>query len=282
MVSVIVPCYNQAEYLDECLQSVLDQAYQNWECIIINDGSPDDTMEIALKWCEKDDRFKYLYKENGGLSSARNSGIEIASGTFILPLDADDYISENYIEVCLRKIQESIDNKIVYGKAVKFGAKNEDWLLETFSFDNLLQKNMIFCTAMYRKSDWKMVGGYDTNMKEGREDWEFWINVLKRGGIALRVNDCTFYYRVKENSMIVNLSGNKEIKKKLEEYIFYKHHEVYTPYSYYELYQAQKKWALKLDQAKYSISVNDIMKVLISKIIRRIQLLFTVRIVNTK
>lgn len=72
LISVIVPCYNQAQYLDECLQSVLDQTYQNWECIIVNDGSPDNTEEIALRWTKKDSRFRYLKKENEGLSSARN------------------------------------------------------------------------------------------------------------------------------------------------------------------------------------------------------------------
>ncbi|WP_374360648.1 glycosyltransferase family 2 protein, partial [Cloacibacterium sp.] len=74
LISVVVPCYNQAQYLDECLQSVLNQTYQDWECIIVNDGSPDHTEEIAKNWVEKDTRFIYLSKENGGLSSARNAG----------------------------------------------------------------------------------------------------------------------------------------------------------------------------------------------------------------
>ena len=102
LISVIVPCYNQAQYLDECLQSVLDQTYTDWECIIVNDGSPDHTEEIAKKWVEKDARFRYLFKENGGLSSARNAGIEIAKGEWILPLDADDKIGNQYLEQFLK------------------------------------------------------------------------------------------------------------------------------------------------------------------------------------
>lgn len=90
LISVIVPCYNQAQYLDECLQSVLDQTYPNWECIIVNDGSPDNTEEIALEWTKKDPRFVYIKKENGGLSSARNAGLEIAKGEWIQFLDCDD------------------------------------------------------------------------------------------------------------------------------------------------------------------------------------------------
>ena len=74
-ISIIVPCYNQAQYLDECLQSALDQTFQNWECIIINDGSPDETEEFAKNWTEKDARFLYFKKENGGVSFARNFGI---------------------------------------------------------------------------------------------------------------------------------------------------------------------------------------------------------------
>ena len=99
LISVIVPCYNQAQYLDECLQSVLDQTYTDWECIIVNDGSPDHTEEIAKKWVEKDTRFIYLFKENGGLSSARNAGIEIAKGEWIQFLDCDDILKKEKFEI---------------------------------------------------------------------------------------------------------------------------------------------------------------------------------------
>lgn len=107
LISVIVPCYLQAEYLDECLQSVYDQTYSNWECIIVNDGSLDNTEEIAKRWLEKDNRFRYIYKENGGLSSARNAGIREAKGEWIQFLDSDDMIhkskfidSKLYFENC--------------------------------------------------------------------------------------------------------------------------------------------------------------------------------------
>ena len=81
-ISIIVPCYNQVQYLDECLQSVLDQTYTNWECLIIDDGSPDNTEDLAKIWVEKDERFHYFKKENGGVSSARNFGIEKAKGGY--------------------------------------------------------------------------------------------------------------------------------------------------------------------------------------------------------
>ena len=98
MVSVIVPCYNQAIYLPEALNSLLAQTYQCWEAIVVNDGSPDETEKVALEYTWKDSRIKYVFKENGGLSSARNKGIELAQGEFILPLDADDIIHPEYME----------------------------------------------------------------------------------------------------------------------------------------------------------------------------------------
>ena len=101
-VSVVVPCYNHAEYLNESVASVVAQTFQNWECIIVDDGSTDDTESVARQLSQEDTRIKYLHKTNGGLADARNKGIEAAKGEFILPLDADDKISSNYMEAALR------------------------------------------------------------------------------------------------------------------------------------------------------------------------------------
>jgi glycosyltransferase involved in cell wall biosynthesis len=221
LVSVIVPCYNQAQYLAEALQSVLDQTYNNWECIIVNDGSPDNTVEVAQGWLVKDARFKYIYKENGGLSSARNAGITIAKGEFILPLDADDRISTNYVVLAIAEFKKDSCLKVVYCKAEKFGDETGEWLLPRFNLQRLCIQNLIFCSGIYRKSDWKIVGGYDTNMVYGLEDWEFWIAILKDGGNVFRLDSTCFFYRVKSESMIKNLNLNQlQISKEI---IWYKH-----------------------------------------------------------
>jgi glycosyltransferase involved in cell wall biosynthesis len=200
LVSIIVPSYNQAQYLDECLQSVLNQSYSNWECIIVNDGSPDDTEQIAVKWATKDKRFKYYNKVNEGVSSARNFGIANSIGEFILPLDADDKISTDYIDLSIAAFQENFSLKVVYCKADKFGEEVGSWILDSFSLHNLSIRNMIFCSALFRKEDWELVGGYDVNMIYGIEDWEFWIAILKNGG-QVKCLDCIgFYYRVKKVS----------------------------------------------------------------------------------
>lgn len=108
-ISIIIPCYNQAQYLEKCLQSVLNQTYTNWECIIINDGSSDNTQEVALDWSKKDERYEYLYKENGGVSSARNFGIENAKGKYIVFVDADDTVDEIFLETYIIHIDKDLE-----------------------------------------------------------------------------------------------------------------------------------------------------------------------------
>ncbi|MFV8354039.1 glycosyltransferase family A protein [Flavobacterium sp.] len=225
-VSIIVPCFNQAQYLSEALKSVLEQTYENWECIIVNDGSPDDTKQIAQKWVEKDSRFKYIFKENGGLSSARNEGINYAKGTFILPLDADDRIGLNYVSFALNAFQNDDELKVVYCKAEKFGNAVGEWKLPYYSRRNLAIDNMIFCSGVFKKSDWELVGGYDVKMIYGLEDWEFWIAILKNGGTVKCLDEVNFYCRIKTKSMIEQL--NVEKRKTLFEYLSIKHADFFV------------------------------------------------------
>lgn len=248
LVSIIVPCYNQAQYLDECLQSVIDQSYQNWECIIVNDGSPDNTEVIASKWVERDTRFKYLYKENGGLSSARNKGIGVANGKYILPLDADDKIASNYIVLAMRSFEEDRYLKVVYSKAEKFGDEEGLWQLPPFSIYDLCRKNLIFCSAFFRREDWKLVGGYDVNMIYGLEDWEFWIAILKNGGKVKCLDEVGFYYRIRANSMARKI--NQEEISFSECYIVKKHIDFFMS-NYDGLNRSIKKIEHKLRSEKY-------------------------------
>jgi len=169
LISIIVPCYNQAQYLEECLQSVLDQTYQNWECIIVNDGSPDNTEEVAQSWTERNSRFKYFRKENGGVSAARNFGIEKAEGEWILPLDGDDRIDVHYLLSASEQFHDK--PQIIYAEAEYFGAKSGKMVLPEFNPLELLIENQIFCSAFFRKEDWKTVGGFDEQLLDAYEDW---------------------------------------------------------------------------------------------------------------
>ncbi|OUL63023.1 glycosyltransferase family A protein [Flavobacterium sp. AJR] len=226
IVSIIVPCYNQAQYLNEALQSVLDQTYENWECIIISDGSLDNTQEIAENWVKKDKRFRYYYQQNAGVSSARNLGIRNSIGEYILPLDGDDKIAQNYIQQAIKAFENDESLKLVYCKAEKFGDETGNWNLAPFSLKALALDNMIFCSAVYRKRDWELVRGYDDNMQEGLEDWEFWIAFLKNGGNVLCLDITGFYYRIKLVSRQKKL--DTVIKDKLFNYLSIKHADFFV------------------------------------------------------
>jgi glycosyltransferase involved in cell wall biosynthesis len=258
-VSIIVPCYNQAEYLDEALQSVLVQDYANWECIIVNDGSTDDTEIVAKQWCDKDTRFQYLFKENSGLSSSRNFGIASSTGTFILPLDADDKIAPNYVALAMHSFKGDSSLKVVYSKAEKFGNEEGLWDLQPFSLKAIAMENMIFCSAIFRKRDWELVGGYDINMIHGFEDWEFWITLLKNGGNVKCLDIVGFYYRMKPNSMLRNIDKKK--KKYLYEYMSVKHADFFVKqlgsFIYLNLVAERSKteWFYKLKRKKFAIDV---------------------------
>jgi glycosyltransferase involved in cell wall biosynthesis len=227
-VSIIVPCYNQAQYLEEALQSVLCQTYNNWECIIVNDGSPDNTGEIIEKWCKKDGRFKSIYQKNGGLSSARNLGISVAIGEVILPLDADDKIGLNYVLLAIEAFEKNSSLKVVYCKAEKFGEEIGEWKLPSFSLFNLSRNNLIFCSAFFKKEDWNSVGGYDISMKHGWEDWEFWIAILKNGGTVKRLEEVYFYYRIKKTSMLQSM--NRKNESDILNYLSVKHADFFVKY----------------------------------------------------
>ena len=106
LISVIIPVYNVEKYLRQCLDSVLNQTYTNYEVIMVDDGSTDSSYDICLEYCKKDSRFKAFHKENGGASSARNCALNIASGKYISFIDSDDWIDEDALERLLCKAEE--------------------------------------------------------------------------------------------------------------------------------------------------------------------------------
>lgn len=230
LVSIIVPCYKQAHYLSEALQSVLEQTYSNWECVIVNDGSPDETELVAKQWTEKDSRFQYLYKENGGLSSARNAGISNSKGEFILPLDADDILHIDYLKKIIPILHENKNLGVVSCYSSFFIGKITNVLYKLrpvgTTYHNLMFENKLIASSLYRRKCWEEVDGYDESMKKGFEDWEFWLNVTKRGWEFQFVEEFLFYYRKAKKSMLVDtINYHAEINM---EYIFRKHKELYT------------------------------------------------------
>ena len=223
IVSIIIPCYQQGQFLSEALNSVLKQTVDNWECIIINDGSPDNTEEIAYAYIQKDNRFKYVKKQNGGLSSARNAGIRIAKGIFILPLDADDIVGPQYLEKAVEIFQANPTIELVYCNAELFGERTGDWNLPAYSYSTLLLENIIFCSCIYYRDKALEIGLYDENIKLGFEDWEFLLRLLNENSQVFQLKERLFFYRIKRQSMLTELINDRKYHVSVKENIYKLH-----------------------------------------------------------
>lgn len=224
LVSVIIPCYNQGQYIDEAVNSVLAQSYQNLEIIIVNDGSSDlETNQILDSYSKP--KTIVTHTINQGLSSARNYGINKSNGIYILPLDADDKIGNIYIEKAVELLENNNNLGIVYCEAEFFGCQTGKWELNEYRFPEILLGNVIFCSGLFRKSDWHRIGGYNTKMIYGWEDYDFWLSIIEMGREVYRIPDILFFYRRKKESMTESMNEEKFIYSYTE--IFKNHLEIY-------------------------------------------------------
>lgn len=228
VVSIIIPCYNQAQYLPETLDSVLCQTYQDWECVIVDDGSPDNTKEIAIPYCARDSRIKYFHKQNGGLSSARNYGIEHSIGEYILPLDSDDIIAPTYIEKAVSQLKMHPETKVVTCILQHFGEDDEVSEGKPYCYEDFIWRRFLIpCSAMYRRVDFNKTRGYNSNMKYGMEDFDFWLSLIQREDRVYQIPEILFYYRVKKQSM--NMDLQKKLKESYQQVVL-NHLDVFSPY----------------------------------------------------
>jgi glycosyltransferase involved in cell wall biosynthesis len=215
LISVIIPCYNLAQYLPEAVESVVNQTFLEWECMIVNDGSTDNTSEVAEKLIRKYNNFniKLFNKPNGGLSDARNYGIRHSSGAYFLPLDADDKILPGYLEAVVKEITKEPSLDILYPNLQCFELRNNTDISGEFDAKKLMKLNTLPYCQVIRKKVWLEAGGYNTNMKYGYEDWDFSIKAASAGYKAKHINETFFLYRVRYGSMLTNtLKYDAEMK----------------------------------------------------------------------
>lgn len=199
-VSIIISCYNQAEYVGESIESALKQTYENLEIVCINDGSTDNSSEVIKSYAEKYKNIVFLdEKTNRGVCCARNMAIAASSGEYILPLDADDKIEPQYVEKAARVLHNNPKVGIVYCKADFFGRKHGLWKLEEFDKRKIIFENQIFNSSLFRKKDFNEIGGYKDYMKYGCEDWDLWLSFVEKGVEVYRINEVLFHYRRPEN-----------------------------------------------------------------------------------
>ncbi len=207
-VSVVIPCYNQGQFVDEAVDSVLAGTYRDFEIIIVNDGSTDPTTNARLAAYDRP-CTSVLHAPNGGLPTARNRGITQARGRYILPLDADDRIGPDYLAEGVRVLEAEPNVGIVYAEAEFFGEKSGRWALPTFEPGQMLLRNLIYCTAFFRRTDWETIGGYNPNMRYGWEDQDFWLSLLELGREVRRLPQIGFFYRYRAGGMLESMTPDQ-------------------------------------------------------------------------
>ena len=201
IVSVVIPCYNYGEYLEEAIDSALEQTLQDSEVIVVDDGSTDPlTVEVLAKLDRP--RTQVIRQANTGLPGARNTGIETAKGRYICCLDADDTLEGTYLEKTVTLLESRPDIGFAYSWVRRFGAVEGVWEPEDFNLKNLLHYNHVSVSAMFRRQAWEAVGGYWDDMQPGYEDWEFWIRLGAEGYPGKLIPEPLLNHRRHERSMI--------------------------------------------------------------------------------
>ena len=200
-ISVVIPCYNHGRFVDEAVDSVLNQTFQDFEIIIVNDGSTDPVTNELLRNYHRPHITVYTI-ENSGTPGARNYGIERSRGEYIFPLDADDKIAPECLEKCLSVLDRNPKFGFVYAYVKFFGGEEEgEWFTEQFNGPRLLLGNMVCGSSLIRRKAFDDVGGYNIEMREGREDWDFWIGMVEKGWQGYRIPEHLFLYRKRAGTM---------------------------------------------------------------------------------
>ncbi len=247
-VSVIIPIFNTLSYIEDCLNSVINQTYKNIEIICVDDCSPYKECDIVKKYIEKDSRIKYIRNsKNLGIAATRNAGIELASGEYILPLDSDDVIAKDYCKKAIQVFKENKDISVVYSNAQMFKEnKFWNWPLQDFNAKTMPFVNHVFCSAFFKKKDWEKYKGYSEEMKHGFEDWDFWLSFVEDGKKFYKIPQVLFYYRQVENGRSANMGRNKKNKRNMRELMVKRHKSLYKISNYFTYKEIRKIGLFKL------------------------------------
>lgn len=216
LVSIIMPAYNASAYIAEAIQSVLNQTWTNWELIIVDDGSTDDTLQIAQQFAVQDNRIQVYYQSNQGVSSARNNALQYIQGDFVQYLDSDDVLDEEKISTHIHVIQENslTDLDITYGICYNLtndGCKKETAMHELYkNYDNaidaqvaILENHFIsfpYSTYLVPRTIVDKVGLWNSILNRA-EDSEYMLRVLAEARSLRYVSESIFYYREVEGSL---------------------------------------------------------------------------------
>lgn len=276
LISIVIPIYNAEKYLEECLNSIKNQTYKNIEVIMVNDGSKDDSETICKRFSEDDARFRYFTKVNGGVSSARNLGLDNVKGDYITFIDADDWIAEKHLELLINSIKKTnsdigvssykeFNNKDtyyirVYTKQEKnllnFEKMNRDEFLTLFP--KLMSTNVCFNNAvskLFRKDLVKNLR-FDTSIKYG-EDLDFYFRLYMNVDSISYVDELTYVYRIHGDSTTSNFNQeHAEQELAIFKQMYEKIQEIGLPSIHY-FKKLKKLLGLRMDFLENKVLLNE-------------------------
>ncbi|HVH25114.1 MAG TPA: glycosyltransferase family A protein [Vicinamibacterales bacterium] len=228
-VSVIVPCHNLGRYLDEAVESVLRQRFQDFEIVIVDDGSTDSETAALLSDYQRP-RTRVIRTPHNGLAASRNCGIANTSGRYLCALDADDRLEPEYLARTVQILEEDASVAFVSAWLRTFGDEQWEWKPTRCDLPTLLYEDTVLTAAVVRREAVASVGGFDTRMPvQGDEDWDLWLTLVERGYRGVILPEVLFNYRRRPGSMsTVCWQGPGHLP--LAEYRVSKHGDSYRAY----------------------------------------------------
>lgn len=243
LVSIIMPAYNSSLYIAESIESVINQTYKNWELLIIDDGSTDNTCNIIKEYVSSDNRIHYFYQKNAKQAKARNLGLKNSKGDLIAFLDSDDLWLNNKLEICLKIFLENSQD-ILFTNAYQLRGNTKpldinqlpDMEIEAgiYKGDNglsrfLYQNKVPMLTAIVRKEAILNINGFRDSNRGGTEDYELWLNLLANGYTIRGIDQNLAFYRIHEQS--TSSTNNMKINVvEMFRYFFTEHYELVNKY----------------------------------------------------
>ena len=274
LISIIVPIYNKEDYLPQCLDSIINQSYTNFEVLLVNDGSTDSSGIICQEYSERDSRFRYIEKKNGGVSSARNLGLELSEGAYITFIDSDDWIEFNYLEVLYNALRENntdvaissyksyyLDGNFylrVYSSQeeefLRIGKRNRDVFLEEFPKLGKLNHDFHCIASKLFKRELLESQKFDESINYG-EDLYFFFNLYLKIQSIIYVKEATYIYRQHGTNITLNFTESLALQEiQIHEQIL-KSAENQGIASFYYLEKLKYIVSLRIEQFPYSDAI---------------------------
>jgi hypothetical protein len=246
-VCVVVPCHDYGRFLPESVGSVLGQTFGELELLIVDDGSTDDSLDVARSLAREDSRVRVHAQPCCGYPGlTRNAGIERTEAPYVLCLDADDRLAPDFVERCLHALETRPDRSIAHGDQQHFGADTAFHRHHDSDFALLTRVNTIATACLFRREAWAAAGGYPP--MRGYEDWDFWISCGERGHHGLYVPGAVFHYRTKADGLFAEAV---ELDRGYKARIVLNHPRLYST--------QEVEWAATVVEGRETAGVEDVM-----------------------